>query len=489
MNILFVGFYGDEGRRVVEEACKACSIVELTLIGDKAVQVPGVECRFLDKSYFRNAQITFEDIRNCRTVDAELCEQLLETELEFYKQSERLNRKYEFSSFRARQEFYLRSLIYFNDLLDRSCFDRIVMSNVPHLGYDTLIYGLAKEKKIPLQFFYRLPIITDKFFYLYSEDDLRIHRRADMMEFLKEFKLKSRIQKDAEKELLAPKIDAWSEIVSSERRKLAPPGIKSSKDRLKSAVMLSIAWIFSYMRLMPYKRSFDSGHALAPRRTWLEKVERKARGNRLIKYYDSISSCPDSTQKYVYFPLHKQPEATTAPLGGVYQDQRLAIRVLSYELPKGWRIYVKEFPLQKESHRNEGLYDELMSLGNVELIDKSVDSLSLVAKAEFTATVTGTAAWESFFMGKPSMLFGFSILTAANGVFDVKSREDVRTAISRIQDGIDIDDDDKLGLIYALDKVCFEGYLEPYKPAVTTVNFSAEQNAAGIVREVADFLS
>lgn len=26
MNILFVGFYGEEGRRIVTEACSACSI-------------------------------------------------------------------------------------------------------------------------------------------------------------------------------------------------------------------------------------------------------------------------------------------------------------------------------------------------------------------------------------------------------------------------------------------------------------------------------
>lgn len=488
MEVLFVGFYGDTGRRVVEESCKTCNITAFTLIGDEDIQVPGVRCRFLNKGFFRNAQITVSDIEGRAAIDSPLCEQMQAIELEFYQQCERLNRKYEFSSFDARREFYLRSLIYFNDLLESSAFDRIVMSNVPHLGYDTVIYGLAKTKKIPVQFFYRLPIITDKFFYLYSEGDWKNHRREDMVKHLVEFERKTDLEKKSEFKRLRSQLEAWDEIVCRKQHRSAKSGEKNIHGKIKDTIVKAIAWMFSCWRFTPHKRVIEIGDTLTYERSRLDKIERKVSGNFLIRYYDRLAKLPDSSQKYVYFPLHKQPEATTSPLGGIYQDQRLAIRLLSQVLPEGWKIYVKEFPLQRESHRCKAIYDELISLGNVDLINRRVDSLELVAGAEFTATVTGTAAWESFFMGKPAVLFGYSILTATKGVFDVKSEVEVRNAIKNICEGIEIQDSDKLGFIYALEQVCFKGYLEPYKAAVKTARYSPEENTSAIVREVSAFL-
>jgi hypothetical protein len=54
----------------------------------------------------------------------------------------------------------------------------------------------------------------------------------------------------------------------------------------------------------------------------------------------------DWNKKYVYFPLHFQPELSTNILGGIYEDQAYALECLIQILPDDWMVYVKENPLQ-----------------------------------------------------------------------------------------------------------------------------------------------
>lgn len=68
------------------------------------------------------------------------------------------------------------------------------------------------------------------------------------------------------------------------------------------------------------------------------KLENYLYNNMLKKYSRKI----DLNLKYVYFPLHLQPEMTTSVLGGIYSDQVLAIERLAKIIPSDWYIYVKK---------------------------------------------------------------------------------------------------------------------------------------------------
>lgn len=125
----------------------------------------------------------------------------------------------------------------------------------------------------------------------------------------------------------------------------------------------------------------------------------------------------DMNIDYVYFPLHLQPEMTTDTMGGAYTDQLLALEKLSYRLPKGWKIYVKENPKQTAYKRGKYFFQRLKQIPNVFFLDRSIDTVSLMHNAKLVATINGTAAWEAAKGGKPAIIFGKNWYDGLPGIF------------------------------------------------------------------------
>ncbi len=111
-------------------------------------------------------------------------------------------------------------------------------------------------------------------------------------------------------------------------------------------------------------------------------------------------------ERFVYFPLHLQPELTTAALGGVFADQLLAVEALSAWVPQGCFLYLKENPKQTEKQRGSNFYQRLRALPNVRLLGCQENSADLIRNSVGVATITGTAGWEALFLGKPVLVFG-----------------------------------------------------------------------------------
>jgi len=135
----------------------------------------------------------------------------------------------------------------------------------------------------------------------------------------------------------------------------------------------------------------------------------------------NIGNCP-----FIYFPLHLQPELTTAAVGGIYADQLLALEALSSVLPSNYLIYVKENPKQTEKQRGPLFYKRLAALKNVRLLSKSENSLDLIKASKGVATITGTAGWEALFHGKPVLVFGYAWYREFSGVTMFSEEFDVQ---------------------------------------------------------------
>jgi len=162
----------------------------------------------------------------------------------------------------------------------------------------------------------------------------------------------------------------------------------------------------------------------------------------LKKYYIKVSEKNiDLTIPYVFCAIHYQPEKTTCPLGGIFDNQLYMIELISKTIPKGWYLYVKEHPSQfvtsyaryGEHFRSYEYYNKIRELKNVKLISIKTDTFSLIDNAKAVATVTGTSAWESIIRGIPSITFGHSWFNHCNGVTYIESLEDLISFFEKIQ--------------------------------------------------------
>lgn len=136
-----------------------------------------------------------------------------------------------------------------------------------------------------------------------------------------------------------------------------------------------------------------------------------------LKARDKYIQPIDFNQKYVYFGLHLQPEATTSFFGGKYDDQLLAIENLACMLPDDWKIYVKENPKQQDMYRGKSFYERLHLIDKAVLVPMETDTYDLIEHSQFVASITGTMIYEAVCGGKPALMFGHIWYDRLPGVF------------------------------------------------------------------------
>ena len=163
----------------------------------------------------------------------------------------------------------------------------------------------------------------------------------------------------------------------------------------------------------------------------LEKIFNKRKNEKFYHFYLRYIKClkykknlakysakeVDYNAKYVYFPLHLQPELTTSIFGDIHTDQLLAIEKLSSILPDDFKIYAKENPKQGYYQRDDLFFKRLMNIDKVVLVDKSVDTHKLTKNSQFLSTISGTAGWEAITSAKKVLLFGRAWYQSLPGVF------------------------------------------------------------------------
>lgn len=132
------------------------------------------------------------------------------------------------------------------------------------------------------------------------------------------------------------------------------------------------------------------------------------------KYYKAA----DYEKKYVYFPLHYQPEASTIVCAQKYEKQLFFIDSWAKSLPADTMLYVKEH-YAILGHRDLSFYKELKKYPNVVLIDPWESSRKLMENAIAVTTLTGTAGWEAMLLRKPVFLGGRIFFENAPGVIRV----------------------------------------------------------------------
>lgn len=337
-----------------------------------------------------------------------------------------------------RKNLYYTLLGYWYGVLNKFKPEAIIFSTVPHPTYSYLIFELARMLKIKILIFEHITDIGRTLWYNNFWEGSQALLGELAANKAKKFAFND----------LSEDLRLYLKYYANDNNDATPKYFRDAlkKDNLKNKIIL--------MARIIVKSAADF--------TILKKVFlylKKILANNIQKEYRRFyNSRPDLSKKFIYVPLHLQPECNTSPLGGVFVNQILMIKILSASLPKGWLIYVKEHPAQWMNfglnyidYRYPGYYRQIAKIKNVQLVPVKTNSFSLIKQSQTVATVTGTAGWEAILRHKPALVFGCAWYNDSPGVFKVNSVESCRSAIKEIESGYQLDNQSAINYLK-----CFE---------------------------------
>ncbi len=135
-----------------------------------------------------------------------------------------------------------------------------------------------------------------------------------------------------------------------------------------------------------------------------------------------------NNQKYLLFPLHFQPEATTLVLAQNYEKQLNAIDLIAKKIPGEYMLYVKEH-YARLGHREIGFYKAIRKYPNVLLINPLMNIHDLIIKSEGVITLSGTAGWEAILWSKPVFLLGNVFYESFKYIIKIENINELTSAI------------------------------------------------------------
>ena len=402
-------------------------------------------CFIIDNSYKHNYDIArnyltvhhFKDITlgnyginwiEIDPLDRELLEKLAPCESIVLKMLDRLEPHIGKLDYGKRKDLFLKHVRYWSHIINRHKISHFISANIPHENYDYVIYCLCKLKNIKTIFLHqtipdfvmRLTQITP-FFPEMEEEFLKLQEKFIHTK-LDDIILGERAQK-----VYDSQVNPGSK----------PSPVYMKKKTLRSKLVLKLQGLFKKFKklfsIRFYRKATDSSlFRILLFRVFIKPFQFMS-DFRYRRFYEFRCAKPDVNLPFIYLPLHLQPELSTVPLAGVFSNQLLIVQLLSQNLPKEFKIYIKENPKQSCWGRTLNFYRELVKIPNVTLVSRRYDTYKLINNCQAIATATGTAGWEGLFRGKPVLMFGDFYYQYADGVFKIRSKDDIKSAIGMIQ--------------------------------------------------------
>jgi uncharacterized pyridoxamine 5'-phosphate oxidase family protein len=221
----------------------------------------------------------------------------------------------------------------------------------------------------------------------------------------------------------------------------------------KNLIINGLSWLGGYLLLtfpLYVLGKHNSIHHTF-RISWWTYFKNHIYTTKMKKYYNSLCSPFDPSQKYIYLPLHMEPEAATQNRT-ISSNQMIIIKTIAQNLPAGWILYVKEHPHQYANlnkldryyylstinkFRTKRYYDDIIKVSNVKFLCVETSSELVLKEAQATASINGTIILESIMNKKPVLAFSQDTtpFVKVDGVFDIRSSTMCQKYINKIKDG------------------------------------------------------
>jgi hypothetical protein len=109
--------------------------------------------------------------------------------------------------------------------------------------------------------------------------------------------------------------------------------------------------------------------------------------------------------RYIFFPLHTEPEISLLVYGRPFVNQIELLRMLAFSLPVDVFLVVKEHPWMV-GKRKLSAYQKLLNIPKILLVDPKIQARNLIEDADAIAVITGSIGLEALVMRKPVLTFG-----------------------------------------------------------------------------------
>ena len=150
------------------------------------------------------------------------------------------------------------------------------------------------------------------------------------------------------------------------------------------------------------------------------------------QFLDNYAEKTLQDEKFLYFPLQSEPEASILLNTPFYSNQINLIETIAKSIPINYVLYVKEHPLQKiKLWRSIDDYKKIKNIPNVRFLHPSVNSQEVLEKSQGVIAISGATGFEALFYHKPVILFGDEYYDELSMVTKIEIIEDLPHQIKK----------------------------------------------------------
>lgn len=336
-------------------------------------------------------------------------------------------------SSQARSDLVFRHSLFWDYVLRKHNFDAVISQNFSHLGWDLPLVQFCKRRGIPYLFLHDVGQFPGIQYIQESVEDLGKLSLGASLKLMCAPHLRTETPNRTVQHL--PRIRGEAAASDPFHGRLPVAQGKAFKTSTLSAVLTSgivrteVSGLRGYVGALSLK---FKRFVRQPRRTLFGFVKTmgRVRMTRQSMREEKRNWKPiPSNEKFVYFPLHFQPEASTSAKGRHFVDQREAVAMVAASLPNDWKLVVKEHPHQwrRLYERAPNYWSRIAMIPNVIVIPHDSDNGRLIADCEGVVSIShSTIATEAWATGRKVVFLGYSHLSEAPGVTCAESVEQLR---------------------------------------------------------------
>ena len=167
---------------------------------------------------------------------------------------------------------------------------------------------------------------------------------------------------------------------------------------------------------------------LRPGRFVRNYVEQKARAAAVGRLYNELGQRP-----FFYFPLHVTDDFKIERAIPWCADQEYLIEQVSWALPQGFDLVLKEHPVSI-GRNDPGMLRRLTKIPNVRLVDPYTSSHDLIRNSAAVVVIGSTVGLEALLHGHPVLTLGQPYYAGYGATVDIDSFRHIRTAVPALLD-------------------------------------------------------